>query len=226
VKGVEASEATASRWLKIIMEWRSSERALFHIYSFLSAVGLDQAVNEAKTARSEATNRALLTGKVSLEIHGLPMTRTTYKKLQQERDDIAYSLRTDIPEALRKAREHGDLSENAEYDAAKLKQAQFTEQLGSINKRLQEAQIIEEISVPEGQAGPGTQVVLEETATGATESHWILGEGDDYFGGEVISVLAPLGKALLGRQQGDSVRVEGADGSKEYRVLEVRRRLP
>jgi transcription elongation factor GreA len=146
--------------------------------------------------------------------------------MQEQRDGIALSLRTEIPEAIRKAREHGDLSENAEYDAAKLKQAQFTEQLTSLNNRLQQAQIIEEIVVPEGQAGPGTEVVLEEAATGQREHHWILGEGDSHFGQDVISVLAPLGQALLGCQQGESVNVEGPNGPKEYRIVDVQPRLP
>lgn len=226
MRNTAASETSASRWTNIIMNWRFSERALFHIYSFLEAVGLNHIVEDAQTARSEATNRALLTGKASLEIHGVPMTRATFKRMQQQRDSIALSLRTEIPEAIRKAREHGDLSENAEYDAAKLKQGHFTEQLSSLNKRLQQAQIIEEIELPEGQAGPGTEVVVEETETGAKESHWILGEGDNDFGPDVISVLAPLGRALLGHSQGESVSVEGSDMPKEYRILEVRRRLP
>jgi transcription elongation factor GreA len=226
MKAEPASESSVSRWINIIMHWRFSERALFHIYSFLEAVGLNHIVDDAKKARSDATNRALLTGMASLEIHGIPMTRATFKSMQKQREGIALSLRTEIPEAIRKAREHGDLSENAEYDAAKQKQAQLTEQLSSLNKRLQQAQIIEEIVVPEGQAGPGTEVVLEEIATGQREHHWILGEGDNHIGEDVISVLAPLGKALLGRQQGDSVNVEGSNGPKEYRIVDVRPRLP
>jgi transcription elongation factor GreA len=220
-----APDTARGRWALVLSQWRSSERSLFKIYDFVQAVGLQEVVEEVQADRSEATNVALERGRVSLEIHGIPMTRATYRALMEERDRVARALRTEIPQAIRKARELGDLRENAEYDAAKLKQAQETERLARINRTLQNAQIIEEMVLPQDVVGPGTEVVLEDTATGRREKLWILGEGDDRHGDEVVSVLSDLGRALLGHKAGDVVRVEG-QVPQEIRIVEMRRRLP
>jgi transcription elongation factor GreA len=226
LKRIPAPEEAVSRWSLLLNRWQSSERALSHVYDFLTEVGLLRAVEEARSVRKAATKRALLVGKLSLDIHGTPMTRATYKSHEAERDKLAMSLKTEVPEVIRKARELGDLSENAEYDAAKLRQAQETGRLATLSKMLQEAQIIDDMRIPDGQAGPGTEVVLEEESTGAREVHWILGEGDSNLGADVISVMAPLGQGLLGRQQGDTIAQEGADGPRVLKIIEVRRRLP
>jgi transcription elongation factor GreA len=227
-KKVVPSEDVTSRWTHFLKRWRSSERALFHVYAFLTTAGLSAAVEEAKSIRDAATNRALVGEEDTFEIQGIPMTQATYEKLIEERDNTALALRTSIPAAIKKARELGDLRENAEYDAAKLKQSQETDRLGSLNRRIQQAEIIEDLSLPEGQAGPGTEIVLEEVQSGKRRTHWILGEGDAHIADEVISVMAPLGQAVLGKSVGEVVEVEDQEGGgpRAYRLTEVRRRLP
>ncbi|MBU1949573.1 MAG: GreA/GreB family elongation factor, partial [Candidatus Eisenbacteria bacterium] len=224
----EPSENIASRWSHFLKQWRSSERALFHVYAFLSKAGLGRVVDEVKGVRDAATNRALQGEGEKIEILGIPMTQGTYEMLIAERDRTALALRTTIPEAIKTAREMGDLRENAEYDAAKLKQSQETDRLGSLNRRIQQAEIIEDMTLPEDKAGPGTEIVLEDTQSGECHTHWILGEGDAHLGDDVISVMAPLGQAVLGKSAGVTIELDDQDGEgrQSYRLLEIRRRLP
>ncbi|MBD3333903.1 MAG: hypothetical protein GF355_00120 [Candidatus Eisenbacteria bacterium] len=220
-----APEEIPSYWSLLLRQWHSSERALFHIYTFLKEVGLESVVNEVSAQRSEATNRALRASGQTLEIHGIPMTQSTYQSLLKERDEVEYALRTTIPEAIKKAREMGDLRENAEYDAAKETQAKETARLNSLKRRLQQAEIIENMSIPEGQAGPGTEVVLE-SPQGERRTYWILGEGDAHHGDDVISIMAPLGQTLLGHVTGDTITVQDGDGAREFRLVQIHHRLP
>ncbi len=210
--------------------WRQSERYLFPILEFFESVGLAELVERARTERTAATNR-LLRSRAGEEEHaygGLYLTRAGYRRLERERDHLAKELRTTVAQTIQRAREMGDLSENAEYDAAKEKQANYTKRIASIGEMLSRATLIEDVEVPEGEVGPGCLVELRKT-DGAEPSSlklWLLGEGDEIFGPEVVSCTGPLGQSLLGKKVGDRVKIR--DGAVEYEaeIVGCERRLP
>jgi transcription elongation factor GreA len=132
------------------------------------------------------------------------MTRRVYERTRQELTDLETALKTTIPHAIQKARELGDLRENAEYHSAKLKQAQAETRVLLLVERLREVELIDDLVPDAGVVSPGTAVTVRH-ADGATSTFWILGEGDNELGPEVVSYRAPIGLALLGRRIGDAV---------------------
>ena len=151
------------------------------------------------------------------------MTRATWTKLHAELEVIERELKTTIPRTIQKARELGDLKENAEYHSAKLKQSNAQKQAASLQLRLTRARFVEDAEYRDGVVGLGTEVVL---AAGAErKSYWILGDGEHHLGENVISFQAPIGKALFGRRVGEEVELTG-DADRRWRVEAIARRLP
>ncbi|MBD3236555.1 MAG: hypothetical protein GF330_07615 [Candidatus Eisenbacteria bacterium] len=214
---------------KELTRWRESERFLFPILEFFDALGLSEMVTAVRSDRMAATNRLIASQHSEEVFGGLYMTRSSYERLERERAELRRELKEDIPRIIEKAREQGDLSENAEYDAAKEKQARFTSRVSEIDRILAQATMIENVEVPEGQIGPGSWVTLRLVAganTGAERHFWVLGEGDSRFGDEVVSASAPLGKLLLGRRIGDRVTLDLEEGAAEAEIVAAQKRLP
>jgi len=138
------------------------------------------------------------------------LTRRMYERTKTELEALEAALKSTIPQAIQKARELGDLKENAEYHSAKLKQSQAESRVGLLSDRLREVTLIDDLNPEPGVAGPGTEVVIELDG-GGSQKVWILGEGDGDFGPEVVSYRAAVGKALLGRKEGEHV-LWAADG--------------
>jgi len=223
------SDEIVSALEDILGRWRASERFLFPILAFLEALGLGAVAAGVRALRSEATNAFLRTpGSDAGRYDGAYFTRQTYARLEEERDHLARELKTTVAQAIARAREMGDLSENAEYDAAKDKQAKFIGRIGQINGQLRRARLIGSVAVPAGEVGPGSYVVVRRLdGPGAdTRAFWLLGEGDSRFGPEVVSCSAPIGRALLGRSVGDEVRLDLADGPLRVQVLSSEVRIP
>jgi transcription elongation factor GreA len=133
-------------------------------------------------------------------------------------------LRTTIPATIQKARELGDLRENAEYHSAKLKQANVSKQVASLQLRLSRARFVEEADLKDGIVGLGTEVVLESDDELTT--YWILGEGEHHLGENVISFQTPVARALIGHAIGDEVEIDHEGGARRYRIVSVERKLP
>ena len=131
-----------------------------------------------------------------------------------------------MAQAITKARALGDLSENAEYESARMKQADYGVRIANIARRLHESKIIDDLQRPEGRVAPGTEVLAEDLNTGNLRTFWILGEGDDVHGPDVISYTAPLGRALLGKQIVDQIRLPAEETSHEYAVRAISPKLP
>ncbi|MBI1796430.1 MAG: GreA/GreB family elongation factor, partial [Candidatus Eisenbacteria bacterium] len=142
----------------------------------------------------------------------------------RELERLERELRTTIPAAIQRARELGDLRENAEYHSAKLKQANVSKQVASLQLRLSRARFVEEADLKDGIVGLGTEVVLESDAEIST--YWILGEGEHHLGEHVISFQTPVARALIGHAIGDEVEIESDGGTRRYRVVSVERKLP
>ena len=154
------------------------------------------------------------------------MSRTAYDHLGEEVRQVGLELKTSIPRAIEIARAHGDLRENAEYEAAKDKQRRYAARLTELEEKWNRALILEPSMVAAGVVGPGTEIAIEALDNGERVTYWILGEGDDIHGEHVISYLAPLGKAFAGRRAGDEATVSAGGHERRYRVLSVEPKLP
>ncbi|HET9327143.1 MAG TPA: GreA/GreB family elongation factor [Candidatus Eisenbacteria bacterium] len=204
----------------LLRQWRSSDRYLFPALDLAQRVGLAEAVAAVRAAR-ERSSRKLFeqVGKQS-DVDLPVMTRATWERLKTEVQRMERELRTELPRTIQRARELGDLRENAEYHSAKLKQANLTKQVEALQKRLATARFVEDAEQTDGVAGLGTQVVLESDQDLVT--YWILGEDEHHHGEQVVSFQAPVGRALMGKTIGEEVAL----GDRTYRVISVERKLP
>lgn len=142
------------------------------------------------------------------------------KKLQDEIATLEYELHVELPKEILKARAHGDLSENAEYHAAKDRQGFVNARLGQLKKRLAEMSMIDFSKIPRGKVGLGsTVVVLDVKRDEEVTYNLVTSEEADAANGK-ISTTSPIGRALLNKEVGDEVKVQSPGGTKE---LEIRK---
>ena len=142
------------------------------------------------------------------------------KKLQDEINTLEYELHVELPKEILKARAHGDLSENAEYHAAKERQGFVNARLGQLRTRLAEVSMIDFSKIPRDRVGLGsTVVVLDSKRDEEITYNLVTSEEADAAHGK-ISTTSPIGRALLGKEKGDTVRVQSPGGVKE---LEIRK---
>jgi transcription elongation factor GreA len=143
------------------------------------------------------------------------------KKLQEEIAALEYELRNELPREILKARAHGDLSENAEYHAAKERQGYVNARLGQLQKRLREFSMVDITKIPRDRVGLGSTVkVLDVTKDEKITYKLVTSEEADVTQG-LISTTSPIGKGLLGKQVGDEVKVRIPDGMREFEILEL-----
>jgi transcription elongation factor GreA len=143
------------------------------------------------------------------------------KKLQEEITALEYELHVELPREILKARAHGDLSENAEYHAAKDRQGFVNARLNQLKKRLAEMSMVDFSKIPHGKVGLGSTVVVLDTKREEEMTYnLVTSEEADAANGK-ISTTSPIGRALLGREVGDSVRVQSPGGVKELEILKL-----
>jgi len=153
----------------------------------------------------------------------IPMTREGYVKLTE---DLARMKRVDRQKAIHdvsQARGHGDISENAEYDAAKERQAFVEGKIRELERKLSHAQIIETDNLPDDRVVFGSHVRLSEVNSGDEVAYRLVGEDEADVKAGLISVTSPLGQALIGRELNDTVEVRTPGGLREYEILEISR---
>ena len=143
------------------------------------------------------------------------------KKLQEEIAALEYELRNELPKEILKARAHGDLSENAEYHAAKDRQGFVNARLNQLKKRLAEVSMVDFSKIPHDKVGLGsTVVVLDVKRDEEVTYNLVTSEEADAANGK-ISTTSPIGRALLGKEEGDTVRVQSPGGVKELEILKL-----
>src|SRR5579862_3961217 len=143
------------------------------------------------------------------------------KKLQDEIATLERELHVELPKEILKARAHGDLSENAEYHAAKDRQGFVNARLGQLKKRLAELAMIDFTKIPHGKVGLGSTVVVLDTKREEEVTYnLVTSEEADAANGK-ISTTSPIGRALLGKEVGDAVRVQSPGGMKELEILKL-----
>src|SRR5882762_4889924 len=143
------------------------------------------------------------------------------KKLHDEIMALEYELRNELPKEILKARAHGDLSENAEYHAAKERQGFVNARLGQLRKRLAEFSMIDFTKIPRDCVGLGsTVVVLDVIKDEEVTYNLVTSEEADAANGKV-STTSPIGRALLSKKVGDEVRVQSPGGVKDLEILKL-----
>jgi transcription elongation factor GreA len=143
------------------------------------------------------------------------------KKLQEEIAALEYELRNELPKEILKARAHGDLSENAEYHAAKDRQGFVNARLNQLKKRLAEVSMVDFSKIPHDKVGLGsTVVVLDVKREEELTYSLVTSEEADAANGK-ISTTSPIGRALLGKEVGDVAKVQSPGGVKELEVLKL-----
>ena len=143
------------------------------------------------------------------------------KKLQDEIAILERELHVELPKEILKARAHGDLSENAEYHAAKDRQGFVNARLGQLKKRLAEMSMVDFTKIPHGRVGLGSTVVVLDTKRDEEITYnLVTTEEADPANGN-ISTTSPIGRALLGKEVGDEVKVMSPGGVKELEILKL-----
>src|SRR5579871_6914708 len=143
------------------------------------------------------------------------------KKLEDEIERLDLELRIELPREIAKARAHGDLSENAEYHAAKERQGMVNARLGQLRARLRELSMIDVSRIPRDRAGLGSSVtVLDVNKDEEIVYKLVTSEEADVANGR-ISTSSPIGRALLGKQVGDSVKVQIPGGTREMEITQL-----
>ena len=147
------------------------------------------------------------------------MTIDLVKKLKEEIKVLEEELHVELPKALKVAREHGDLSENADYDAAKERQGFVNARLGQLKKRLAELSMVNFDKIPEGVVSFGSEVTLFDINKEEEVVYkLVMSEEADVSKGH-ISTTSPIGRALMGKGEGDEVAVQTPGGQKEFEIV-------
>jgi transcription elongation factor GreA len=143
------------------------------------------------------------------------------KKLQDEIAALEYELHVELPREILKARAHGDLSENAEYHAAKDRQGFVNARLNQLKRRLAEMSMIDFSKIPHDKVGLGsTVVVLDSRRDEEITYSLVTSEEADAANGK-ISTTSPIGRSLLGKEVGDVAKVQSPGGTKELEILKL-----
>src|SRR6266481_1474857 len=141
------------------------------------------------------------------------------KKLHDEIVALEYELRNELPKEILKARAHGDLSENAEYHAAKERQGFVNARLNQLKQRMAEMSMVDFSKIPHDRVGLGSRVVLLDVGKDEEITYnLVTSEEADVAHGR-ISTTSPIGRALVGKEVGDVVKVTIPGGTREFEIL-------
>lgn len=151
----------------------------------------------------------------------IPMTKEGYEKLKKELDHLIKVERPKNIKDIEEARGHGDLSENAEYHAAKERQGHIDAKKRELEYKLAHAQIIDVSKLSNEKVVFGTRVTIADTETGGTKTYTLVGQEEADIKKGKISVQSPVGKALIGHKVGDVVTIKTPGKTVEYEIQEI-----
>ncbi|HDQ46277.1 MAG TPA: transcription elongation factor GreA [bacterium] len=151
------------------------------------------------------------------------MTREGYDKLRSELEHLTRVRRREIARDLEIARSHGDIKENAEYDAAKEVQAMNERKIAELTEKLTVARVIDDTQIPKDKAYLGARVRVRDIKNGEEEEYLLVSEAEADFLENKLSVESPVGKGLLGHRVGDVLEIEVPAGLLKYEVLSISR---
>jgi transcription elongation factor GreA len=151
----------------------------------------------------------------------VPITKEGYENLKKEFEHLKKVERPKNIKAIEEARAHGDLSENAEYDAAKDRQGFLESRINELSYKLGNLDIIDYDSSPKDKVVFGCRVVLENIDTGENVEYRLVGPDESDIKEKRISVSSPLGKAILGKKPGDEIMLQAPGGERRYELIEI-----
>lgn len=152
----------------------------------------------------------------------IPFTPQGFQNLKKELERLKRVERPSNIRAIEEARAHGDLSENAEYAAAKDRQGFIEGRISELEFKLNSADVIDPTNLPKDRAVFGSTVVLENVDTGEDVEYQLVGPEESDIGEGRISVSSPLGRAMLGKKPEDEITVQAPAGKRVYEVVEIR----
>ena len=152
----------------------------------------------------------------------VPITEAGYTRLQDELKTLKTIERPAIIRAIAEAREHGDLSENAEYHAARERQSFVEGRVAELEDRISRAQIIDVSKLDGKDVKFGATVTLADEDTDEKSTYQIVGETESDISAGMLSVSSPLARAIIGKSVGDSVEVATPGGSRDYEIVKVK----
>ena len=162
-----------------------------------------------------------LTGVVT-DMEKIPITKQGLEKLKAELKHLETVDRPKNIKDISEARAHGDLSENAEYDAAKEKQSLIAARINELKNAIAKADVIEIDDGPTDRVVFGSTVLLYNLKTDEEITYQLLGSYESDPENNKISVTSPLGQALIGKEEGDEVKISTPGGIQEYEILEIK----
>lgn len=151
----------------------------------------------------------------------VPITKGGYETLKKELERLKSVERPANIKAIEEARAHGDLSENAEFDAAKERQAFLEGRINELEYKLGNAEIIDPNKLPKDKAVFGCLVLLENVDTGEEVKYQLVGPEESNVENGCISISSPLGKAMLGKRPGDEITVQAPGGKRCYELVDI-----
>ncbi|HDY86834.1 MAG TPA: transcription elongation factor GreA [bacterium] len=151
------------------------------------------------------------------------LSREGEKKLHEELKHLKEVRRPEVIKSIAEARRKGDLSDNAEYDAAKEEQYKLEHRIHKLEVMLANIEIIDNRNIPSDRAYIGARVDLEDLDSGEEIYYVLVNEYEADFGEKKISTVSPIGKGLLGKKVGEIVEINVPNGTLKYKVKEISR---
>ena len=151
----------------------------------------------------------------------IPITKEGHERLKKELHNLKTVERPQTIEAIEVARSHGDLSENAEYDAAKDRQAFIEGRIMDLEYKVANADVIDPTTLPTDKIVFASRFVLENVDTGEEVTYQLVGQEESDISLGRVSVSSPLGQAILGKGPGSEITVQAPSGQKLYEIIEI-----
>jgi transcription elongation factor GreA len=153
----------------------------------------------------------------------VPMTIEGAERLKMELQRLKSTERPSVIQAIAEARAHGDLSENADYDAAKERQGFIEGRIAEVESKLANAQVIDPAALDaDGRVVFGATVDLEDAESGDTVTYQIVGDDEADIDHGLVSISSPIARALIGKTEGDVASVQAPSGAREYEIIAVK----
>jgi transcription elongation factor GreA len=156
-----------------------------------------------------------------MKLDKVPVTKEGYEAIKKELENLVRVERPQNIKAIEDARAHGDLSENAEFAAAKDRQGFIEGRISELQYKLANADVITPDNLPKDKAVFGCKVLLENIDTGEEVEYRLVGPDESDIGKGRISIASPLGKAILGKKPGDELAFEVPGGKRAYELVEI-----
>ncbi len=151
-----------------------------------------------------------------MSVELIPLTKEGYDSLHKELEHLKQVERPQIIAAIAEARGHGDLKENAEYHAAREKQGYTEARINDLEEKLSRSEVVLKPTKDFDKVRFGASVTLTDEETGEIKKYQLVGDLEADIAKNKLSISSPMGKALLGKKEGDLVRIKAPKGDKEY----------